>query len=281
MASSCTAYDKPSLVYMLRDSAMTMLCTSMQQTFEGLSQAARKAHERGSISSKLKTKLINIDIAYNYVRHVDMYRNANFLEELRCSLAGEQGKPVSGKAAANDAWDEAAPEVTSSGEQAIVVEEDRHNEYYNVLVCNNSSQTVDRWSTLIDVAVQSMTYTAASTADCAAQTMLESKQFEEYDRQIEEPDNIPDELDESKESEEAGNSFNGELDGEELIEHITGLNPHRTQRNKVVRQVIKYLTNDRSEYEINGAFNALVICYPEVPSNIFHDLRDRVMEKIQ
>ena len=80
--------DKVMLLNSLRDDLLEYFSTVLQKPLEGLSQGARLAKQNGLLSSKSAAKLIDIDFAYNFVRHVTMVKRDMYIRDIIAEVAG-------------------------------------------------------------------------------------------------------------------------------------------------------------------------------------------------
>ena len=74
--------NKASLLYALHDDVLERLVIGTDVASQGIAQAARLCKKRGIIGSTTCNKLINLDYAYNLVRHLTSVHVKSFLKNL-------------------------------------------------------------------------------------------------------------------------------------------------------------------------------------------------------
>ena len=80
--------NKASLLYSLRDELLEKLGSLAGKPCEGISQAARFCKRQGVLGAPWCNKIVLIDFAYNFVRHLDTAHYDKFLNDLSAELAG-------------------------------------------------------------------------------------------------------------------------------------------------------------------------------------------------
>jgi hypothetical protein len=80
--------DAEALLGQLCGVSLRLLCGELGAHKQGLSAAARAAFQQGFIGSRTKKKLLEVDTAHQYARHVTAEKVAEFVAELRAELVG-------------------------------------------------------------------------------------------------------------------------------------------------------------------------------------------------
>jgi hypothetical protein len=90
--------DAEALLGQLCAISLRLLCGELGAHKQGLSAAARAAFQQGFIGSRTKKKLLEVDTAHQYARHVTAEKVAEFVAELRAELLGSSlsGREVGG-----------------------------------------------------------------------------------------------------------------------------------------------------------------------------------------
>jgi len=100
MAARCmappSAISKADLLYSLHDEVLELLTGATQVAHAGIAQAARYSKQSGLLSPATCNKLISIDFAYNFIRHLTSIHRREFALELQLELAEySDAKPAS------------------------------------------------------------------------------------------------------------------------------------------------------------------------------------------
>lgn len=85
--------DAASIIFQLHGKCLRLLCDDLHSHFDGISSAARAAHRQNRITSSLKRKIIELDVAYHITRHVSSPSAEKFYATLQAELKEEDDNP--------------------------------------------------------------------------------------------------------------------------------------------------------------------------------------------